>query len=97
MVTRLKDGVSKPRILMNLKTSVIEFELTNFKQTPKDSRWHEAMFDEYMALIKNEKWELVPRDYDKNLLGYKWVYRIKYNFDGSMDQTHFWRSPAVMY
>ncbi|KMT09304.1 hypothetical protein BVRB_6g134020 isoform B [Beta vulgaris subsp. vulgaris] len=86
MVTRLKDGVSKPRVLMNLNTEIVEYEPTNFKQASKDSRWRQAMLEEYNALIKNDTWELVPRNYDKNLLGCKWVYWIKYHSDGSVER-----------
>ena len=79
MVTRLKDGVSRPKVIMDSKTNIIESEPTNLKQASKDSRWRQAMFDEYKALINSDTWELVPRNYDKNLLGCKWVYRIQYN------------------
>ena len=54
MVTRLKDGVSKPRVLMNLNTKILESEPTNFKQASKDSRWCQATLDEYKALINND-------------------------------------------
>lgn len=60
MVTQIKGGVSKPKILMNLKTNAIEPETTNFKQASKDSHWHQVMLDEYTALINNNTWELVP-------------------------------------
>ena len=63
MVTPLKDGVSKPRVLMNLNTQIVESEPTNFKQASKDSRYRQAMLDEYKALINNDTWELVPRSY----------------------------------
>ena len=56
-----------------------------FKQATKDSRWRQAMLDEYMASIKNDTRELVPHNYDKNLLSCKWIYRIKYNSDGSVE------------
>jgi histone deacetylase 1/2 len=85
MVTRLKAGISKPRRLLNLKTDVRELEPTNFKQASKDSHWRRAMLDEYTTLIDNNTWELVPRDFNCNVLGCKWVYKIKYNSDGSVE------------
>ena len=71
---------------MNLKTDVVKSEPTIFKQASKENRWRQAMLDEYHILINNNTWELVPRNYDKNLLNCKWVYRIKYNFDGFVER-----------
>jgi hypothetical protein len=32
---------------------------------------------EYIALIKNKTWHLVPPQKGKNIIYYKWVYKIK--------------------
>lgn len=61
MTTRLKDGIVQLKTLMNLKTDVVNLESSNYKQASKDSRWQQAMRDEYTTLIKNDTWELVPR------------------------------------
>jgi hypothetical protein len=42
--------------------------------------------DEFNALIENKTWHLVPPSPDKNLIAYKWVYRIKRRSDGSIDR-----------
>ena len=42
------------------------------------------MVEEYEALLRNDTWELVPPDPVHNLVGSKWVYRIKRNADGSV-------------
>lgn len=60
MTTRLKDGIVQLKTLMNLKTDVVNLESSNYKQASKDSRWQQAMCDEYTTL-KNDTWELVPR------------------------------------
>lgn len=41
---------------------------------------------EYNALLRNKTWHLVPRQQAQNIVGCKWVYRIKYNPDGSLKQ-----------
>ncbi|KAL5751677.1 hypothetical protein ACOSQ2_022184 [Xanthoceras sorbifolium] len=36
---------------------------------------------EYDALMKNNTWSLVPFSHSLNVVGNKWVYRVKYNKD----------------
>ncbi|MFS7942760.1 putative RNA-directed DNA polymerase [Helianthus anomalus] len=43
------------------------------------------MNDELKALHTNQTWHLVPRPTTTNIIGSKWVYRIKYKSDGSVD------------
>jgi hypothetical protein len=44
------------------------------------------MDDEFNALIKNIMWHLVPPDKIKNVIDYKWVYKVKRKVDGSLDR-----------
>ncbi|KAL5824369.1 hypothetical protein ACOSQ3_020432 [Xanthoceras sorbifolium] len=44
------------------------------------------MDEEYGALIKNHTWTLVPPPPNCNIVGHKWVFRIKYNVDGSISK-----------
>ena len=50
----------------------------------QDSKWLEAMKEEYNALLQNNTWSLVPRLDSQKVVGNKWVYRVKYNSDGSL-------------
>lgn len=43
------------------------------------------MAEEFNALISNNTWDLVPFDKPKNVVGSKWVYKTKYNSDGSVE------------
>ena len=43
------------------------------------------MPEEYDALVRNGTWELVSPDGIINLVGYRWVYRIKRNSNGSFN------------
>jgi hypothetical protein len=38
------------------------------------------------ALMQNKTWHLVPPNSTKNLIDYKWVYRIKKHVDGTIDR-----------
>ena len=44
------------------------------------------MSDEFNALARNGTWELVPPSPKQNLVGCKWVFRIKRKSDGSIDR-----------
>ncbi|VVA37253.1 PREDICTED: Retrovirus-related Pol poly from transposon, partial [Prunus dulcis] len=46
--------------------------------------WQSAMREEIEALHAQGTWDLVPLPAHKNLVGCKWVYRIKKNADGSI-------------
>lgn len=44
------------------------------------------MSEEFNALLKNNTWELVPAHPTQNVIGCKWVFRIKRNPDGSINR-----------
>ena len=44
------------------------------------------MNDEFDALVHNRTWELVPSTSMQNLVGCKWVFRIKRLPEGSIDR-----------
>jgi hypothetical protein len=48
--------------------------------------WKKAMDVEYMALMKNKTWHLVPPEQGRNIIDCKWVYKVKRKADGSIDR-----------
>ncbi|CAH9094352.1 unnamed protein product, partial [Cuscuta epithymum] len=44
------------------------------------------MADEFNALLSNQTWDLVPWDGLKNVVGCKWVYKTKYDSDGTVER-----------
>jgi hypothetical protein len=61
-------------------------EPSTLEEAKSDSHWHQAMHEEYDALIENKTWHLVPPSSNRNLIDCKWVYRVKKKADGSIDR-----------
>ncbi|XP_075633527.1 uncharacterized protein LOC142605988 [Castanea sativa] len=51
-----------------------------------DSNWRAAMNLEFDALLKNYTWVLVPPHTTRNVIGCKWVFRVKHNADGFVER-----------
>jgi histone deacetylase 1/2 len=49
----------------------------NLQEALNNSNWKEAMDTEYMALIKNKTWHLVPPIKGRNIIDCKCAYKIK--------------------
>ena len=99
MVTRLKNGIVKPKPCSYLTTkypipqafvaslpSPNTTEPSTYHQASKDPTWCAAMQDKFNALISNGTWSLVPRNPSMNIIGSKWVYKIKEKPDGSIER-----------
>lgn len=50
------------------------------------SEWRNAMREEMNALEKNKTREIVDQPKGKNLVGFKWVFTLKYKADGSLER-----------
>jgi hypothetical protein len=44
------------------------------------------MDDEHVALVWNKTWRLVSPQPGRNLIDYKWVYKMKQKVDGFIDR-----------
>ena len=48
------------------------------------------MEEEFAALQRNHTWDLILFYEDMNLIGCKWVFRVKYNHDGTVVKHKAW-------
>ncbi|KAK9200192.1 hypothetical protein WN944_015388 [Citrus x changshan-huyou] len=89
MTTRAKKNITKPIQKLNLHTHKPTSQNAapiSISQALKDHNWRQAMSEEYDALVRNGTWELVPPDGISNMVGCKWIFRIKRHSDGSIDR-----------
>jgi hypothetical protein len=88
--TRLQDGIRKEKkfaygtIWYGCLAMIREPQ--DLSSALRDKNWKAGMYDEFNALIKNNTWHIVPPDKIKNVIDYKWVYKVKRKVDGSLDR-----------
>ena len=44
------------------------------------------MVEEYSSIATNDVWEIVPRLDNRAVVGSRWIYKIKYAADGSIEK-----------
>ena len=71
---------------MALMRKCIMTEPSSFQEAVQEPTWLDAMVDEYESIVKNSAWEIVPRPVDKSVVGSRWIYKIKYAADGSIEK-----------
>lgn len=87
MQTRSKSGIVKKKVFLSAVQASTDLSVTEpstFASAIRNSKWQQAMQDEFDALQKQRTWHLVPLPPNRNLVGCKWVYRLKRNPDGSV-------------
>jgi hypothetical protein len=88
MHTRAKSGYLMPRKLFDLSATTAPSTISpipsSYRQALKDPNWHNAMLDEFNALLRNDTWSLVPCPAGANVVTGKWIFRHKLNADGSL-------------
>jgi len=78
--------ITKPRALLSLVSSITEVERSSFSKASQHSKWIDAMTEECRALLANNTWDLVPPPSGQNIVGCKWVYKIKYHSEGGIER-----------
>ncbi|KAI5318467.1 PREDICTED: Retrovirus-related Pol poly from transposon [Prunus dulcis] len=91
METRAKSGISKHKDFSDYHCFSSTFlppseldELASYKIASYSSEWTKAMQEEIAALHMQGTWVLVPPPLHKNVVGSKWIYKIKQNSDGTI-------------
>lgn len=82
MVTRSKAGISKPKVLLATVSNVP----STIQEALANPIWFKAMTEEYSALQSNNTWTLVPATAAMHVVGSKWIFKVKYKADGSIER-----------
>lgn len=69
-----------------LLTVGIVYEPSYYHQAIKFSHWRVAMEEEIKAMEQTRTWSIVPLPAGHHAIGSKWMYRVKYKSDGSIDR-----------
>lgn len=51
----------------------------------KDPNWVQVMKDQITILQENRMWDIVTLSSNKSAISCKWVYQVKYHYDGSLE------------
>lgn len=89
MQTRAKSGIFKKKAFASGSSSspspdYLQTEPPNFTVAARLPEWREAMDSEFVALQRQCTWSLVPSTSSHNIIGCRWVYKLKRNSDGSV-------------
>ena len=95
MVTRSKKGISKPKAMLakttssSTKATKPDYTITeppSFKIAIQYQQWCKAMDEKFAALQRQGTWSLMPHSPTQNVVGCKWVFKLKHNNDGSISK-----------
>ena len=71
---------------MALMSDLVDKEPTCFEDATKQKEWVDAMVEKYQSKIKNDVWEIVPRQKDKSAVSSKWIFKTKHSANGSIEK-----------
>jgi Reverse transcriptase (RNA-dependent DNA polymerase) len=82
MLTRSKTVTKhlllKALLATNHPTPSFDLDRTSYTQASKSEHWRVTMTQELDALARNKTWSLVPVSEASNIMGCKWVFKIKH-------------------
>lgn len=64
----------------------INNELRSFVEVSMLKEWIDVCKDEIQFIEKNEVWILVDLSVGVKFIGFRWIFKIKRNFDGSINK-----------
>ncbi|KAG8489528.1 hypothetical protein CXB51_017560 [Gossypium anomalum] len=67
------------------RCNVAIVEPSSYEEAVRDMNWKKAMEAEMDMIQKNQTWDLVERP-EKKVIGVKWVFRAKFNADGTLNK-----------
>ena len=71
-------------IYKSCELALFSCEPQDFEEASRNEDWINAMNEEMATIVKNKTWEMVNLPNGKETNGLKWIFKIKYNEDGSI-------------
>ena len=69
-----------------LLCDIIDKEPSNYEEAEEKKEWKVAMIKEYHSIMKNDVWDVVPRQKGKYIVTSKCIYKIKHATYGSIEK-----------
>ena len=69
-----------------LATGILDSEPSSYEEAAGQKVWRDAMVEEYASIMHNDVWEVVPRPEGKSVVTSRWLYKVKYAADGSIEK-----------
>ena len=86
MQTRARNGIFKPKLYHTTLTDYTYTEPPTYQAASKYPHWCTAVNEEFSALQRQKTWSLIPLPLGKNVVGFKWVFKLKRNSDGTISR-----------
>uniref|UniRef100_A0A2N9HDI4 Reverse transcriptase Ty1/copia-type domain-containing protein n=1 Tax=Fagus sylvatica TaxID=28930 RepID=A0A2N9HDI4_FAGSY len=86
MQTRARNGIFKPKLYHTTLTDYTYTKPPNYQAASKYPHWCTAINEEFSALQRQKTWSLIPLPPGKNVVGCKWVFKLKRNSDGTISR-----------
>jgi hypothetical protein len=67
-------------------SGINESKPSTFEEVVGRQVWRDTMMEEYNSIMKNDVWEIVPRPKGKSVVTFKWLYKLKYVADSSIEK-----------
>ena len=65
---------------------IIDFGPSCHGEATGQQVWQDAIAEEYLSILKNDVWDIVPRPEGKSVVTSKLIYKMKHAADGSVEK-----------
>lgn len=94
MRTRSMDGIFRPKTMTAtkhplpkaLQTTLAPSEPTSYSHAVKSAEWRATMALKFDALHRQGTWILVPLPPEKNVVGCRWIFKVKQRANGTIER-----------
>ena len=68
-------------------------EPSSYQENAQHQVWWDAIVEDYISIVTIDDWEIVSRLVDRSVMGSWWIYKIKYDSNGSVKKYMpcFWQ------